>query len=143
MHRVPEEARSRAEFLCSEILRHERLYYVLDTPEIPDDRYDAMFAELRRLEEQYPILQSPDSPTQRVGGKAIEGFAKVQLSTPMLSLDNALDETELSAFLVRTAPFAAKDGYICELKIDGLAVSIVRTGFISPACSASVRILPV
>jgi len=123
--RVPEEARSRAAVLREEILRHEHLYYVLDAPEIPDDRYDALFAELRRLEEEYPTLRSPDSPTQRVGGKAAEGFAKVSLSAPMLSLDNALDIEELSAFLARTAPFAAERGYLCELKIDGLAVSLV------------------
>jgi len=123
--RVPEEARSRAAVLREEILRHEHLYYVLDAPEIPDDRYDALFAELRRLEEEYPTLRSPDSPTQRVGGKAAEGFAKVSLSAPMLSLDNALDIEELSAFLARTAPFAAERGYLCELKIDGLAVALV------------------
>ena len=123
--RVPEEARSRAAVLREEILRHEHLYYVLDAPEIPDDRYDAIFAELRRLEEEYPSLRSPDSPTQRVGGKAAEGFAKVRLSVPMLSLDNALDKEELSAFLARTAPLAGEHGYLCELKIDGLAVSLV------------------
>lgn len=123
--RVPEEARSRAAVLREEILRHEHLYYVLDAPEIPDDRYDALFAELRRLEEEFPTLRSPDSPTQRVGGKAAEGFAKVRLSVPMLSLDNALDTEDLSAFLARTAPFALEHGYLCELKIDGLAVSLV------------------
>ena len=123
--RAPEEARSRAAVLREEILRHEHLYYVLDAPEIPDDRYDALFAELRRLEEEYPSLRSPDSPTQRVGGKAAEGFAKVRLSVPMLSLDNALDKEELSAFLARSAPFALEHGYLCELKIDGLAVSLV------------------
>ena len=123
--RAPEEARSRAAVLREEILRHEHLYYVLDAPEIPDDRYDALFAELRRLEEEYPSLRSPDSPTQRVGGKAAEGFAKVRLSVPMLSLDNALDKEDLSAFLARTAPLAGEHGYLCELKIDGLAVSLV------------------
>lgn len=106
--RVTEEARSRAAVLREEILRHEHLYYVLDAPEIPDDRYDALFAELRRLEEEYPSLRSPDSPTQRVGGKAAEGFAKVRLSVPMLSLDNALDKEDLSAFLARTAPLDRK-----------------------------------
>ncbi|HPE66152.1 MAG TPA: NAD-dependent DNA ligase LigA, partial [Synergistales bacterium] len=125
IRRDPEEVRSRVVFLREEILRHEHLYYVLDTPEIPDDQYDGLFAELRRLEEEHPSLQSPDSPTQRVGGKAAEGFAKVRLSVPMLSLDNALDTEELSAFLTRTAPFAGEHGYLCELKIDGLAVSLV------------------
>jgi len=125
IRRDPEEVRSRVVFLREEILRHEHLYYVLDTPEIPDDQYDGLFAELRRLEEEHPSLRSPDSPTQRVGGKAAEGFAKVRLSVPMLSLDNALDTEELSAFLTRTAPFAGEHGYLCELKIDGLAVSLV------------------
>jgi len=61
---VPEAARRRAEFLRRELARHGRLYYVLDTPEIADDEYDALFAELRGLEERYPELDSPDSPTR-------------------------------------------------------------------------------
>jgi len=120
---ISEAVRSRAEFLRRELARHEHLYYVLDAPEIEDDQYDAMFSELKRLEEAHPLLRSPDSPTRRVGGKAADGFAKVVLSTPMLSLDNALNEEELIAFLARTAPLAM-DGYVCELKIDGLAVSL-------------------
>lgn len=121
---VPEDIWRRAEFLRLELTRHNRLYYVLDAPEIPDDEYDAAFAELRRLEEKYPELDLPDSPTKRVGGKASERFDKVVLSVPMLSLDNALDEGDLDAFLTRTAPWSG-DGYLCELKIDGLAVSLL------------------
>ena len=121
---VPKEARERAAFLREEIRRHGRLYYVLDSPEIPDDEYDSLYAELARLEELHPALLTPDSPTQRVGGKAAEGFTKVELTEPMLSLDNALGMDDLSAFLIRTAPFA-DGGYVCELKIDGLAVSLL------------------
>ncbi len=123
--RVPEEARSRAEYLRGEIQRHGRLYYVLDAPEIPDDEYDALFTELVGLEGLYPPLRTPDSPTRRVGGRAADGFVKVPLTEPMLSLDNALDMGGLSAFLARTAPFAGEEGYVCELKIDGLAVSLL------------------
>ena len=122
---VPDSARLRAERLREEVERHGRLYYVLDAPEIPDDEYDALFAELVGLEERYPVLRTPDSPTLRVGGRAADGFAKVPLVEPMLSLDNALGAEDLSAFLVRTAPFAGDSGYVCELKIDGLAVSLL------------------
>ena len=121
---VPEKARRRAEFLRRELARHGRLYYVLDAPEIADDEYDALFAELRSLEERYPGLDSPDSPTKRVGGRPGERFEKVVLSVPMLSLDNALDMEGLDAFLQRTL-HQGSGGYVCELKIDGLAVSLL------------------
>lgn len=121
---VPEAARRRAEFLRRELARHGRLYYVLDTPEIADDEYDALFAELRGLEERYPELDSPDSPTKRVGGRPGERFEKIALSVPMLSLDNALDMEGLNAFLQRTLN-QGSEGYVCELKIDGLAVSLL------------------
>ena len=121
---VPEATRRRAEFLRRELARHGRLYYVLDAPEIADDEYDALFAELRSLEERYPELDSPDSPTKRVGGRPGERFEKVALSVPMLSLDNALDMQGLDAFLQRTLQ-QGSEGYVCELKIDGLAVSLL------------------
>src|SRR5947209_1812424 len=82
-----------------EALRHhEHQYYVLDQPEISDAEYDELMRRLQALEREHPELRTPDSPTQRVGGKPREGFQKIRHSTAMLSLDNALDESELRAF---------------------------------------------
>src|SRR5689334_5135154 len=107
-----------AEKLREELRRHEHLYYVLDTPEITDAEYDALMQKLKALEEQYPQLATPDSPTQRVGGKPREGFIKVRHSSPMLSLDNALNEGELRDFdrRVRDLLGTEKFGYVTELK---------------------------
>src|SRR6516225_7425392 len=113
------------EKLREELRRHEHLYYVLDAPEITDAEYDAMMHQLQELEAQHPELATPDSPTQRVGGKPREGFVKVQHSSPMLSLDNALNEGELRDFdrrvrdLLRGAPYE----YVAELKMDGLSMA--------------------
>ncbi|MFN7545500.1 MAG: DNA ligase LigA-related protein, partial [Acidobacteriota bacterium] len=80
--------------LRSEITRHEHLYYVLDNPEITDAQYDSLLRQLASLEDQHPEFRTPDSPTQRVGGAPREGFVKLAHSSPMLSLDNALNEAE-------------------------------------------------
>src|SRR6266852_7272198 len=77
---------------------HNYLYYVKDTPEIPDAEYDRLFRELLELEKEHPELASPDSPTQRVGGEPLERFNKVEHHAPMLSLANAFSEEELRAF---------------------------------------------
>lgn len=116
---------ARLEELRREIRRHEYLYYVLDQPEISDAQYDALFLELRRLEEEHPDLVTPDSPTQRVGGVAAEQFAKVRHRSPMLSLQNAFDEEEVRAWDRRVRSVVGDDvQYTCELKIDGLAISL-------------------
>src|SRR5258707_14591709 len=113
------------EDLRNTLRRHEHLYYVLDQPEISDAEYDALMNRLRDIETQHPDLRTPDSPTQRVGGKPREGFVKVQHSSPMLSLDNALNEAELRAFdarvreLLRDEPYQ----YVAELKLDGLSMA--------------------
>ncbi len=113
------------ESLRDELRRHEHLYYVLDQPEITDAEYDALMRRLQDLEAHNPDLASPDSPTQRVGGKPREGFVKVAHSSPMLSLDNALNEAELRDFdrrvrdLLGGAPFR----YVAELKMDGLSMA--------------------
>lgn len=121
------EARKRIDELRKEISRHDQLYYVFDRPEIEDDQYDTLIRELRTLEEEYPELQSPDSPTRRVGGEPLSSFEKVTHSEPMLSLDNALDISELRAFFkrVRQSLPSGDLEYICEHKIDGLAVNII------------------
>src|ERR1039457_5610326 len=113
------------EKLRDELRRHERLYYVLDQPEITDAEYDALMRELRDLEARHPELASPDSPPGRVGGKPREGFVKVQHSSPMLSLDNALNEGELRDFdrRVRELLGGAEYRYVSELKLDGLSMA--------------------
>jgi DNA ligase (NAD+) len=115
----------RLQELREQVRRHEHLYYVLDSPELSDAQYDALFLELQELEEQHPELVTPDSPTQRVGGEASAQFAKVRHRSPMLSLQNAFDEEEIRAWDKRVRGIAG-DGvvYVCELKIDGLAISI-------------------
>jgi len=113
------------EELRDELRRHEYLYYVLDKPEIADAEYDALMRSLQALEERYPESVTPDSPTQRVGGKPREGFVKVRHRSPMLSLDNALNEGELRDFdrrvreLLGGEPFQ----YVTELKLDGLSMA--------------------
>src|ERR1039457_4186557 len=84
--------------LREEIQRHEHLYYVLDAPEVTDAEYDALMRRLMAIEAEHPELIAPDSPTQRVCGKPREGFVKAPHSSPMLSLDNALNEGELREF---------------------------------------------
>ena len=123
---VPAEARSRADELRSIVEHHSRQYYVLDDPEISDAEYDKLFHELVDLETRYPGLQTPDSPTQRVGGAPLEGFKKVRHRTPMLSLSNAFSADEVREFVRRAERGAggAVDAYVCELKIDGLAISL-------------------
>jgi DNA ligase (NAD+) len=115
----------RVEELREQIRRHEHAYYVLDQPEVSDAEYDGMFLELRRIEEERPDLLTPDSPTQRVGGEASDQFAKVRHRSPMLSLQNAFDESEIRAFDKRVrAAVGDTVVYCAELKIDGLAMSL-------------------
>lgn len=124
-----EQARERINYLTDELNRHNYLYYVLDAPEISDQQYDAMLVELEELERQFPDLRRPDSPTQRVGAEPSEQFATVEHTVPMLSLDKSFSGEELIEFdrrLKRTLGIAADEPltYVCELKIDGLAVSL-------------------
>ena len=129
---TPEEVGSlpeRLEELRREIRRHEHLYYVLDQPELTDAQFDAMFLELRQLEEEHPELVTPDSPTQRVGGEVGGQFTKVEHRSPMLSLQNAFDEEELRAWDRRVRAVVGDEvTYVCELKIDGLAISLTYEG---------------
>jgi DNA ligase (NAD+) len=122
-----EQARARVLELRTLIERANRQYYELDQPEITDAEYDALFRELVELETQYPELVTPDSPTQRVGGPPSDAFAKVTHRTPMLSLSNAFDRDEVREFdkRVRRALGDVKVEYVTELKIDGLAMSLL------------------
>jgi DNA ligase (NAD+) len=118
------------EKLRDALRHHEHQYYVLDQPEITDAEYDALIRDLRKLEEAHPEFASPDSPTQRVGGKPREGFVKIAHSSPMLSLDNALNEDELRAFDKRVRDLLGDEtfAYVAELKLDGLSLAIQYHG---------------
>ncbi|MBN2057302.1 MAG: NAD-dependent DNA ligase LigA [Candidatus Saganbacteria bacterium] len=105
----------------------DKLYYEQDKPLIQDSSYDHAFRELKKLEQQYPDLITPDSPTQRVGGKPLKEFKTVIHKKPLLSLDNAMNMEELEEFDQRVRKGLSKDKieYVCELKMDGLAVSLI------------------
>lgn len=114
--------------LRTSLRHHEHLYHVLDAPEIPDAEYDRLMQQLRELEAQHPELITNDSPTQRVGAAPLDAFEQVKHEVPMLSLDNVFDEESYLAFdkrvhdrLKRADPLT----FCCELKLDGLAVSLL------------------
>jgi DNA ligase (NAD+) len=124
-------ARHRHAGLSVEITEHNHRYHVLDAPVISDAEYDALMRELRELEERHPDLRTPDSPTQRVGDVISTDFAPVEHLERLLSLDNAFSREELDAWAARTERLAGTDAvgpYLCELKIDGLAVALVYRG---------------
>ncbi|MEV0230391.1 NAD-dependent DNA ligase LigA [Nonomuraea sp. NPDC050786] len=102
-------------------------YYVLDQPTVSDAQFDTWFKELLALEEAHPTLQTPDSPTQKVGAPVSGDFAKVQHLNRMESLDNAFNEADMAAWMQRAERLAEGDPgpYLCELKIDGLAIALV------------------
>ncbi|MES2353444.1 MAG: NAD-dependent DNA ligase LigA [Pseudomonadota bacterium] len=105
---------------------HNHRYYVLDDPAISDAEYDSLFRELQRLESEHPEFASPDSPTQRVGAKALSEFPPVSHRIPMLSLNNAFTEAEVTAFdrRIRETLEIEIVEYACEPKFDGLAVTL-------------------
>lgn len=124
---VPEEARARVERLHREIEYHNRQYYVLDDPKIPDAEYDRLMRELQEIERRHPELLSPDSPSQKVGGEPLESFAEVTHRLPMLSLDNAFSDEDLAAFDQRLRERLGIEviQYSAEPKLDGLAISLL------------------
>ncbi len=112
--------------LRERVARLDHAYYVLDAPEASDAEYDILMRELQRLEAEHPGLRTPDSPTQRVGGAARADLPPAPHAVPMLSLNNALTDAEAEAFdaRVRAALDPVLPRYCCELKFDGLAVSL-------------------
>jgi DNA ligase (NAD+) len=120
------EARVEIEQLRRAIERHDRLYYVLNRPEITDAAYDELMRRLQELERAFPDLVTPASPTQRVGGAPAEGFATVRHRSPMLSLSNAFSAEEVRAFDTRVRRLLDLPvvEYVAEPKIDGLGVSL-------------------
>lgn len=119
-------AEQRVKELHDTLNKYSYEYYVMDQPSVPDSEYDRLLKELNDIEAQFPQLQTPDSPTQRVGGAVLDAFQKVRHDTPMLSLGNAFNEEDLRDFDRRVGQLVGHSAYsyICELKIDGLAVAL-------------------
>ncbi|MCS7155611.1 MAG: NAD-dependent DNA ligase LigA [Bacteroidetes bacterium] len=124
---TPEEARAEIERLRREIERHNELYYVHGEPEITDYEYDRLMSRLLALERAFPQFLTPDSPSQRVGGQITKEFPVIRHEVPMLSLDNTYSEEELRDFdrRVRELLEGRAYDYVVELKIDGVAVSLL------------------
>ncbi|HEX4820181.1 MAG TPA: NAD-dependent DNA ligase LigA [Acidimicrobiales bacterium] len=125
---VPPEIEQRASELRAEITEHNRRYHVDDDPIISDAEYDALVRELRDIESEFPELITPDSPTQLVGAPVSTQFSEVRHRVPMMSLDNAFSFEELLEWGKRLERRLGSEGesvgYVCELKIDGFAVSL-------------------
>jgi DNA ligase (NAD+) len=132
-------AAARAAELRAQLAQHDYRYYVLDDPEVPDAEYDRLMRELRALEAADPTLITPDSPTQRVSGTPSSAFGEVVHRVPMLSLDNAFTEEDLTAFDRRIHERLGLSGeleYVAEPKLDGLAVTVIyRDGQLAQAAT--------
>jgi len=125
-----DEAKKRIEKLRKEIDENRYFYHVLDKPRVSDAVDDSLKHELSNLEEQFPKLKTLDSPTQRVGGKPLDKFQKIEHKTPMLSLNDAFSKEELVKWEERLVKIVGEKNiksseYYCELKMDGLAVSLI------------------
>ncbi|MBW5252627.1 NAD-dependent DNA ligase LigA [Streptomyces poriferorum] len=123
---VPAQARERHALLAEQLEEHRFRYYVKDQPVVSDAEFDRLMRELEALEDEHPQLRTPDSPTQKVAGPYRTEFTSVAHRERMLSLDNAFDDLELAAWGERIARDVGATGYhfLCELKIDGLAVNL-------------------
>jgi DNA ligase (NAD+) len=122
--------------LVHELNQHNIKYYVDDAPSIPDAHYDRLMQQLLSLEAQYPQFVQADSPSRRVGGMALDKFSQVNHLKPMLSLDNAFEQTDFEAFNKRITDKVDVVDYVCEPKLDGLAVSITyRNGQLERAAT--------
>ncbi|WP_405753902.1 NAD-dependent DNA ligase LigA [Streptomyces sp. NBC_01411] len=123
---VPAEARENHAQLAEQVEEHRFRYYVRDQPVVSDAEFDTQLRALEALEEEYPELRTPDSPTQKVAGAYETEFTSVQHRDRMQSLDNAFDDEELAAWAERVAREVGSPGYhfLCELKVDGLAVNL-------------------
>ncbi len=119
--------RKEIEDLARQLRYHDERYYVLSDPEISDYEYDQLLHRLRKLEEEHPDLISPDSPTQRVSGRAVEGFSEYTHRRPMLSLDNTYSYDDLRDWDARVLRGVGREAveYVAELKIDGISISLI------------------
>jgi DNA ligase (NAD+) len=125
---APADARRRHADLSLDITEADHRYYILDSPTISDIEYDTKMRELRALEEQYPDLRTPDSPTQTVHGTISTLFTPVEHLERLLSLDNVFTDEDLGAWADRATRLGGAGPYLCELKIDGLAIDLVYSG---------------
>ena len=135
----------RAAELNKVLTQYGHEYYDLDAPTVPDAIYDQLMKELIEIEEEYPDLRFPDSPTQRVGGQTLTAFEKVTHDHPMLSLGDTFSEEDVRAFDERVRQNIGDNfRYVCELKIDGLAISLkyVDGVFVQGATRGNGTILP-
>src|SRR3989338_4761218 len=124
---VTKEAKQKIEDLRKKLHYWNYAYYVLDNPEVDDAVYDAAMRELIELEKKHPELVSPDSPSRRIGTEPVSDFKKVTHRTPLYSLDNALNFEELEDWeekIFRVLGERTKIDYVCEMKIDGLAIAL-------------------
>src|SRR5215469_7375471 len=130
------DPRERHAELAAELLEAQYRYYILDSPLISDSDYDAKLRELEAIEKQVPELRTPDSPSQKVGGMISTEFTAVQHLRPLESLDNVFSSEGLDGWLGRAHRLGGSGPYLCELKIDGLAVALVyRKGRLSRAAT--------
>jgi DNA ligase (NAD+) len=121
------QAAKRAKELREQLNRHNYLYYVLDQPEISDQEYDELLRELANIEQIYPGLITPDSPTQKIGAPIREDIPTVRHMLKMLSLSNAFSDQEIADFydrIIRDLGLKSDPEVVCELKIDGSAISL-------------------
>ena len=136
---MDDQTQAQARKLRDRLAEHSYRYHVLDDPEITDIEYDQLMRQLQALEEQFPQLKTADSPTQRVGAPPLDAFESVTHKMPMLSLDNAFDDAEVSDFDRRVRERLNRDAeidYVAEPKLDGVAVSIVyENGILSYAAT--------
>ncbi|WP_018504491.1 NAD-dependent DNA ligase LigA [Parafrankia discariae] len=122
------DERGRAAELARELEEHAYRYYVLDKPTVADAEYDALMRELEAIEQRYPELRTPDSPTQKVAGTYSTLFTPVEHLERLLSLDNVFSDEEFHAWSARATREQPVTAWLCELKIDGLAVDLVYEG---------------
>jgi DNA ligase (NAD+) len=129
MQSIDKSIVARIEKLRKELRKHDYRYYVLAQPTISDEQYDKLLRELQTLESEYPHLITPDSPTQRVGGVPTKVFPTVAHAVPMLSLANSYSEEDIRDFDRRICALLKKEkvGYVCELKLDGVSLSLRYT----------------
>jgi DNA ligase (NAD+) len=120
-----QDPRARHAELAAELLEHQYRYYILDSPLVSDFDYDTLMRELESIEEQIPELRTPASPSQRVGGTFSTEFTPVQHLQRLESLDNVFSAEDLDAWVARAERLGGGGPYLCELKIDGLAVALV------------------
>ncbi len=125
---IPEDIRTKHAELCRQLHYHSHLYHGLNAPQISDSEYDQLLQQLLKIEQDYPALITPNSPSQRVGSSPLSGFRQIAHSRPMLSLENAFNEEDLREFDARIKRFLGSNDpieYLCEMKLDGVAIELV------------------